>query len=150
MICIGTDAGSKSFTIHAVNEAKKIIFKGKIRSPAGAGLKSLIKDPVSRTSLVVSGAGSRLKRIAQISSIGECLKQEGCKLAKGFFSNVRWRNQLKRMRIGNTQELILEKFMESIEVMVKAESELTAKITMGFTIEILPGRLFGKIQFKFE
>ena len=36
MICIGTDAGSKSFTIYGVNEAKKIIFKGEIR-PAGAG-----------------------------------------------------------------------------------------------------------------
>ena len=203
MIYIGMDISSKSFTIHAVNEAKKIIFKGEIK-PTRAGLRNMIKEMGKQTKLVVFEAGNQLKwialtlkkikgvhihvvhpneikwinqssgktdkidarklahlargdmlprqvhivegkarelrelisarntlqskRIALINSIRGCLKQEGYKLAKGFFSNVKWRNQLERMRIGSPQKLILEKFMESIEAMVKAESELTARI----------------------
>lgn len=203
MIYIGMDVSSKSFTIHAINEAKKIIFKGDIK-PTRAGLRNMIKEMGKQTKLVVFEAGNQLKwialtlkkikgvhihvvhpneikwinqssgktdkidarklaelargdmlprkvhivegkarelrelisarstiqskRVALINSIRGCLKQEGYKLAKGFFQNRQWRDQLKKMRIGNTQKLILEKYMESIESMVKAESELTAKI----------------------
>jgi hypothetical protein len=31
MIYIGMDISSKSFTIHAINEAKKVVFKGDIK-----------------------------------------------------------------------------------------------------------------------
>jgi transposase len=68
------------------------------------------------------------KRIALINSIRGCLKQEGYNPARGFFQDLNWRGRLKRMRIGSTQKLILEKFMESIEGMVKAESGLTSRI----------------------
>jgi transposase len=203
MIYIGMDISSKSFTVHAINEKKKILFKGEIK-PTRAGLREMLKELGNQTKLVVFEAGNQLKwialtlneikgvrihvvhpneikwinqssgktdkidarklatlargdmlprkvhivdgearelrelisarmtlqskRVALINSIRGCLKQEGYKPAKGFFSNVKWRDQLKKMRVGKTQKLILEKFMESIEGMVKAEMELTAKI----------------------
>ena len=203
MIYIGMDISSKSFTVHAINEAKKVIFKGDIK-PTRAALRGMIKELGPQSKLIVFEAGNQLKwialtlrkikgvrihvvhpneikwinqssgktdkidarklaylargdmlpravhivegkarqlrelisarrtiqskRIALINSIRGCLKQEGYKLAKGFFNNGKWRDQLKRMRIGNTQKLILEKFMQSIEGMVKAEGELTASI----------------------
>ena len=37
MIYIGMDISSKSFTVHAINEKKKILFKGEIK-PTRAGL----------------------------------------------------------------------------------------------------------------
>lgn len=203
MIYIGMDISSKSFTVHAINERKKVIFKGDIK-PTRAGLRGMINELGKESKLVVFEAGNQLKwialtlkkmkgvhihvvhpneikwinqssgktdkidarklaylargdmlprrvhivegkarelrelisarstiqskRIALINSIRGCLKQEGYKLPKGFFSNDKWRDDLKKMRIGNIQKLILEKYMESIEGMVKAESELTARI----------------------
>jgi len=203
MIYIGMDVSSKSFTVHAINERKKVVFKGDIK-PTRAGLRGMIEELGRETKLVVFEAGNQLKwialtlkkirgvqihvvhpneikwinqssgktdkidarklahlgrsdmlprkvhivegktrelrelisarstiqskRIALINSIRGCLKQEGYKLAKGFFKNEKWREQLKKMRIGHTQKLIVEKFMESIEGMVKAELELTARI----------------------
>ena len=203
MIYIGMDVSSKSFTIHAINERKKVVFKGDIK-PTRSGLRGMIAELGKETKLVVFEAGNQLKwialtlkkikgvnihvvhpneikwinqssgktdkidarklaylargdmlprrvhvvegkarelrelvsarstiqskRIALINSIRGCLKQEGYKLPKGFFTNDKWRDQLKKMRIGSIQKLILEKYMESIEGMVKAESELTARI----------------------
>ena len=203
MIYIGMDVSSKSFTIHAINERKKVVFKGDIK-PTRSGLRGMIAELGAETKLVVFEAGNQLKwialtlkkikgvnihvvhpneikwinqssgktdkidarklaylargdmlprrvhvvegkarelrelvsarstiqskRIALINSIRGCLKQEGYKLPKGFFTNDKWRDQLKKMRIGSIQKLILEKYMESIEGMVKAESELTARI----------------------
>jgi len=203
MIYIGMDVSSKSFTIHAIDERKKVIFKGAIK-PTRVGLKGMIGGLGRQTKLVVFEAGNQLKwialtlkkmkgvhihvvhpneikwinqssgktdkidarklahlargdmlprrvhivegrarelrelisarntiqskRIALINSIRGCLKQEGYKLAKGFFKNEKWRDQLGKMRIGSTQKVILEKFRESIEGMAKAESELTVRI----------------------
>ena len=203
MIYIGMDISSKSFTVHAINERKKVVFKGDIK-PTRAGLRGMINELGKETKLVVFEAGNQLKwialtlkkmkgvqihvvhpneikwinqssgktdkidarklaylargdmlprrvhivegkarelrelisarstiqskRIALINSIRGCLKQEGYKLPKGFFNNEKWRDHLKKMRIGNTQKLIVEKYMESIEGMVKAESELTARM----------------------
>ena len=203
MIYIGMDISSKSFTIHAINGRKKVIFKGDIK-PTRSGLRGMINELGKETKLVVFEAGNQLKwialtlkkikgvhihvvhpneikwinqssgktdkidsrklaylargdmlprrvhivegkarelrelisarstiqskRIALINSIRGCLKQEGYKVVKGFFNKEEWRDDLKKMRIGNIQKLILEKYMESIAGMVKAESELTAKI----------------------
>jgi transposase len=223
MIYIGMDVSSKSFTIHAINERKKVVFKGDIK-PTRSGLRGMIAELGKETKLVVFEAGNQLKwialtlkkikgvnihvvhpneikwinqssgktdkidarklaylargdmlprrvhvvegkarelrelvsarstiqskRIALINSIRGCLKQEGYKLPKGFFTNDKWRDQLKKMRIGSIQKLILEKYMESIEGMVKAESELTSRILevehrdIGL-LETIPG--IGKI-----
>ena len=203
MIYIGMDVSSKSFTIHAINEAKKLVFKGDI-SATRAGLRAMIGRLGSQTKLVVFEAGNQLKwialtlkkikgvhlhvvhpneikwinqssgktdkidarklaelargdmlprqvhivegkarelrelisarstiqskRIALINSIRGCLKQEGYKVPEGFFKNERWAEQLKKMRVGEVQKLILEKFMDTIESMVRAEMELTSKL----------------------
>jgi transposase len=203
MIYIGMDVSSKSFTIHAINETKKIVFKGDI-SPTRMGLREMINGLGNQSKLVVFEAGNQLKwialtlkkikgvhihvvhpneikwinqssgktdkidsrklaelargdmlpravhivegkarelrelisargtiqskRIALINSIRGCLKQEGYKLPEGFFKKEGWREQLKKMRIGGIQKLILEKFMESIEGLMKAEAELTSKV----------------------
>jgi transposase len=203
MIYIGMDVSSKSFTIHAINEAKKLVFKGDI-SATRAGLRAMIGQLGSQTKLVVFEAGNQLKwialtlkkikgvhlhvvhpneikwinqssgktdkidarklaelargdmlprqvhivegkarelrelisarstiqskRIALINSIRGCLKQEGYKVPEGFFKNERWAEQLKKMRVGEVQKLILEKFMDTIEGMVRAEMELTSKL----------------------
>lgn len=68
------------------------------------------------------------KRVALINSIRGCLKQEGYRLPEKFFSQADWRGHLERMRVGDTQKLILTSYMSSIESLVAAEAKLTAKI----------------------
>ena len=203
MIYIGMDIDSKSFTVHAINEAKKIVFKGPIR-PTRAGLMGMISALGKQSKLVVFEAGNQLKwialtlkkikgvhihvvhpneikwinqssgktdkidakklahlaradmlpravhivegkarelrelisargtlqskRIALINSIRGCLKQEGYRLPAGFFKDKRWREQLKKTRLEDIQKLIVEKFMDSVEGIIKSESELTSRI----------------------
>jgi transposase len=197
------DIDSKNFTVHAINEAKKIVFKGAIR-PTRTGLREMIGQLGKQSKLVVFEAGNQLKwialtlkkikgvqihvvhpneikwinqssgktdkidakklahlaradmlpravhivegkarelrelisarstlqskRIALINSIRGCLKQEGYRLPVGFFKDPRWREQLTKTRLGKIQKLIVEKFMESVEGIVKSESELTLRI----------------------
>jgi transposase len=68
------------------------------------------------------------KRVALINSIRGCLKQEGYRLPEKFFSRADWRGHLERMRVADTQKLILTSYMTSIESLVAAEAELTGKI----------------------
>jgi transposase len=68
------------------------------------------------------------KRVALINSIRGCLKQEGYRLPEKFFSHADWRGQLERMRVADTQKLILASYMSSIESLLAAEAELTDKI----------------------
>jgi transposase len=68
------------------------------------------------------------KRVALINSIRGFLKQEGYRLPEKFFGNGDWRIRLERMRVGNTQKIILSSYMTSIECLVKAEAQLTDKI----------------------
>lgn len=63
MIYVGMDVSSKSFVIHAINERKKVVFKGEI-SPTRKGLKQLMKDLGRETKLIVMEAGNQLKWIA--------------------------------------------------------------------------------------
>jgi transposase len=68
------------------------------------------------------------KRVALINSIRGCLKQEGYRLPEKFFSHANWRGHLERMRVAETQKLILTSYMTSIESLLEAEGELTDKI----------------------
>jgi transposase len=68
------------------------------------------------------------KRVALINSIRGCLKQEGYRLPEKFFSRADWRGHLERMRVADTQKLILTSYMTSIESLLAAEAELTGKI----------------------
>lgn len=68
------------------------------------------------------------KRVALINSIRGMLKQEGYKLPEKFFQNTNWRDQLKRMRVGQTQKIILTSYMESIESLMLSEAKITQAI----------------------
>lgn len=68
------------------------------------------------------------KRVALINSIRGCLKQEGYRLPEKFFSHANWRDHLERMRVADTQKLILSSYMTGIESLQAAENELTDKI----------------------
>ena len=45
-----------------------------------------------------------------------------------FSASTNWREHLERMRVGDTQKLILTSYMKSIESLLAAEEELTDKI----------------------
>lgn len=68
------------------------------------------------------------KRVALINAIRGLLKQEGYKLPEKFFQNTNWREQLDRMRVGQTQKIILTGYMESIESLMLSEAQLTQAI----------------------
>lgn len=68
------------------------------------------------------------KRVALTNAIRGMLKQEGYKLPEKFFQNVNWQDQLDRMRIGQTQKIILSSYMQSIEGLMLAESQITENI----------------------
>jgi hypothetical protein len=57
------DVRSKSFVVHAINERKKVVFKGAI-APSREGLPSLMKRLGAETKLVVFEARNQLKWIA--------------------------------------------------------------------------------------
>ena len=63
MIYIGMDVSSKSFTIHAINEKKQVVFKGDIE-PTRDGLRGLVKRFEDHSILIVFEAGNQLKWIA--------------------------------------------------------------------------------------
>jgi transposase len=63
MIYVGMDISSKSFVVHAINERKKVVFKGAI-APSRAGLSALMQRLGKETKLVVFEAGNQLKWIA--------------------------------------------------------------------------------------
>jgi transposase len=68
------------------------------------------------------------KRVALINSIRGCLKQEGYRLPEKFFNLGDWRIHLERMRVADTQKIILASYMTSIESLQAAEKNLTDKI----------------------
>ena len=63
MIYVGMDVSSKSFVVHAINERKKVVFKGSIAA-SREGLASLMKHLGEERKLVVFEAGNQLKWIA--------------------------------------------------------------------------------------
>lgn len=203
MIYIGMDVSSKEFMVHAINEKKKIQYKGGIE-PTRRGLRGMVKSLGKERKLIVLEAGNQLKwivltlkaiegvevhvvhpneikwisqssgktdkidakklaqlargdmlprkvhivegkvrqlrelisarhrlqskRIALINSIRGFMKQEGYQLPVKFFQSVNWRERLARVRVGETQKVIIESYMKSIEGLQTAEGELTEKI----------------------
>ena len=89
------------------------------------------------------------KRVALINSIRGFMKQEGYRLPVKFFQSVNWRERLAHARVGETQKVIIESYMKSIESLQAAEGELTEKIVAikGREMELLesiPG--LGKLS----
>ena len=58
MIYVGMDISSKSFVIHAIDERKKVMFKGEIE-PTKKGLRDLFAQLGPQRKLVVFEAGYR-------------------------------------------------------------------------------------------
>jgi transposase len=63
MIYVGMDVSSKSFMVHAINEKKKVIYRGAI-PPTRSALRKLIGLLGNETKLVVFEAGNQMKWIA--------------------------------------------------------------------------------------
>lgn len=63
MIYVGMDISSKSFVVHAINERKKVVFRGETK-PTRDALKKLMRELGRETKLVVIEAGNQLKWIA--------------------------------------------------------------------------------------
>lgn len=67
------------------------------------------------------------KRVALINSIRGFMKQEGYRLPVKFFQSPNWRDRLAQVRVGETQKVIIESYMQSIESLQAAERVLTDK-----------------------
>jgi transposase len=63
MIYVGMDVSCKSFVVHAIDERKKLLFKGEI-PPTGKDLESMLTRLGRQKKLVVFEAGNQLKWIA--------------------------------------------------------------------------------------
>lgn len=63
MMYVGMDVSSKSFVVHAINERKKVVFKGSV-APTRAGLRELVERLGPASKLMVFEAGNQMKWIA--------------------------------------------------------------------------------------
>ena len=71
MIYVGMDISSKDFVIHAINEKKKVIFKGSV-SPTKKGIRDLISELGIEHKLFVFEAGNQMKWMADyFKKLGE-------------------------------------------------------------------------------
>ena len=102
MIYVGMDVSSKSFVIHAVNERKKLVFKGEI-SPTRKGLKQMVSDLGREIKLIVMEAGNRLKWIAL-----ELKKMRGVHLRVVHPNEIKWINESS----GKTDKIDARKMAE--------------------------------------
>lgn len=65
MIYVGMDVSCKSFFVHAINERKKVLFRGAVQSTE-SGLRGLMRRLGTEPKLVVFEAGNQLKWIARV------------------------------------------------------------------------------------
>lgn len=71
MIYVGMDISGKEFVIHALNDKKKILFKGSV-SPTKKGIRDLIAEFGIESKLFVFEAGNQMKWIADyFKKLGE-------------------------------------------------------------------------------
>jgi transposase len=84
MIYVGMDISSKSFVIHAIDERKKVMFKGEIE-PTKKGLRDLFAQLGPQRKLVVFEAGNQMKWIADTAK-----KQANVALHVVHPNEVKW------------------------------------------------------------
>jgi transposase len=68
------------------------------------------------------------KRVALINTIRGYVYQEGHRLPEKFFAGSTWAAKLARLPVSAPLRLIIETFMTSIEALVAAEQQLTARL----------------------
>ena len=102
MMYIGIDVSSKSFVAHAVNERKKVVFKGEV-SPTRSGLQKILTSCGKEQKVVVFEAGNQLKWIALYLQ-----KQVGVKVHVVHPNEVKWISQSS----GKTDKIDAKKLAE--------------------------------------
>jgi transposase len=89
----------------------------------------LVEGPVRELRELVSARQQlQSKRIALINTIRGYVYQEGHRLPEKFFAGATWRAKLARLPLSAPLKLILATFMTSIEALVAAEQQLTARL----------------------
>ncbi|MDC8446945.1 MAG: IS110 family transposase [Nitrospira sp.] len=68
------------------------------------------------------------KRVALINTIRGYVYQEGHRLPEKFFAGAAWREKLARVSVSVPLQLIIQTFMTSIEALMVAEQQLTARL----------------------
>lgn len=89
----------------------------------------VVEGPVREMRELVSARQQlQSKRIALINTIRGYVYQEGHRLPEKFFASTTWRVKLARLAVSAPLTLIIETFMASIEALVAAEQQLTARL----------------------
>ncbi len=68
------------------------------------------------------------KRVDLINSLRGAMKQEGVSFPAKFFQQENWQETLKKVKVGNTQKIIIENMMFAIEQMKVAEDALVEEM----------------------
>ena len=118
MIYIGMDVSSKEFMVHAINEKKKIKFKGGIE-PTRRGLRKMIKSLGEESKLVVFEAGNQLKWIAMtLKAI------EGVTVHVVHPNEIKWISQSS----GKTDKIDAKKVAKAVGIPVLPGSRRTRNV----------------------
>ncbi len=64
MVYVGMDVSSKSFVVHAIDERKRVVWRGEV-APTPSGLKRAMREIGAGAKLVVFEAGNQMKWIAR-------------------------------------------------------------------------------------
>lgn len=64
MVYVGMDVSSKSFVVHAINERKKVVWRGEVAA-SRSGLKRVLQEVGEQPKVVVFEAGNQMKWIAR-------------------------------------------------------------------------------------
>ena len=64
MVYVGMDVSSKSFVVHAIDERKRVVWRGEV-APTLSGLKRAMRESGEGAKLVVFEAGNQMKWIAR-------------------------------------------------------------------------------------
>lgn len=89
----------------------------------------VVEGPVREMRELVSARQQlQSKRIALINTIRGYVYQEGYRLPEKFFAGTTWQAKLARLPVSTPLTLIIQTFMASIEALVTAEQQLTARL----------------------
>lgn len=84
MIYVGMDLSSKSFMVHAINERKKVVFKGEIAA-SREGLRRLMNELPNDRKVAIYEAGNQMKWVSQTLK-----KMEGVRPHPVHPNEVKW------------------------------------------------------------
>jgi transposase len=87
MVYVGMDVSSKSFVVHAIDERKRVVWRGEV-APTRSGLKRALEQLGPQAKLVVVEAGNQLKWIAR-----ELGRMKGVTLHVVHPNEVKWISQ---------------------------------------------------------